>query len=585
MPKMRSLVLAASAALACAAGAFELDPLGCGNRKIILTGWEFSTLTPADYLANAEEFDKTPADGVVIYIQRNPKVGRDFDATDIMTGTLWTDENLSDLVEPMKKMTKHRSLRHSFIKSFRAPKGVRLDWRDEKAWGIVANNVAAVARLAKKVGFPGIQVDIEDYSKKRQFWRVETDPPLPELEKIVRLRAREVGKAIFDAYPEVTVFSYFGLSEMFFLLPESDVVSLARAKRDLLPAFLNGLLDVMPPTARFQEGTENAYRYDYAKMDFLTAKTRNSNWYLPLVAPENRAKYKAQVITGLGLYMDSYVNDATSSWYFGPIGGSRLEYLRRNVAQALSGTDEYVWLWGERGRWIDWKKVSEPMRIHGGAKNGRWDELIPGGLFESLRILKDPARYLLPKIEKAIAEGAVTNLISNPTCGISIPGEPGLKNGRLPKPFGSWQPTPKDGQEKSLIGTDTSDGDGDSTCMFIKGENDGCLTFANESLTPDGSWYYVCARVKGEGAWPTLSFRDKQNRWMRPSQYLAIEGEDPSEWRSIRSCVRVPEGAASFTLTLGVRALGPGEIVKYDNIGIYPLPDELVTGMKSRGKE
>ena len=124
MPKMRSLVLAASAALACAAGAFELDPLGCGNRKIILTGWEFSTLAPADYLANAEAFDKTPADGVVIYIQRNPAVGRNFEATDIMTGPLWTDEKLADLVEPMVRMTRQEIVRL-----------LKLRWRNTaKAW-------------------------------------------------------------------------------------------------------------------------------------------------------------------------------------------------------------------------------------------------------------------------------------------------------------------------------------------------------------------------------------------------------------------------------------------------------------------
>ena len=56
-------------ALACVAGAFELYPHGCGNKKIILTGWEFSTLTPEDFLANAEALDKTPADGVVIDVE------------------------------------------------------------------------------------------------------------------------------------------------------------------------------------------------------------------------------------------------------------------------------------------------------------------------------------------------------------------------------------------------------------------------------------------------------------------------------------------------------------------------------------
>ena len=569
-------VFAGVVAVACAAWAFELDPLGCGNRKIVLAGWEFGYLTPEDFLASADELDKTPADGVVVYIQANPAAGRTFASSDIMTEPLWTDENLADLVKPLTKMAKHRSMRHSFIKSFRAPKDIRLDWRDEKAWRIVANNMAAVARLAKKVGFPGIQMDIEDYSKRRQFWRVETDPPFPELERLVRQRAREVCKAIFDEYPDITIFSYFGLSELFFQQQEKDVVALARAKRDLLPAFLNGLLDVIPPKARFQEGTENAYRYDYAKRDFLTAKTRNSNWYMPLVAPENRIKYLTQVITGFGLYLDMYVNDEKATWYFGPVNGSRLEHLRLNMAQALSGTDEYVWLWGERGRWIDWK-ISEPAHLHGGAKKGLWREMIPGGLFESLRLLKDPARYLLPKIEKTIADGTVTNLVCNPTCAITIPGEPGLKPGRVPRPFGSWQPTPKKGMEKSLIGTDTAEGDGDSTSLFLKGANGGCLTFMRENLKP-GTWYYVKARVKGEAAWPSLNFRTAEGKWLSPHNFLPIEGADAEEWRTARGCVQVPESAAGFTLALGVRFPGPNEIVRYDNIGVYELPNELVTG-------
>ena len=581
---MKTAVLVLVAAAAGAAEAFELEPIGSRNRKLILCGWEFGYLTPEDYLASAEDLDKTPADGVVIYIQKNPAVGRNFTASEIMMEPLWTDEHLSDLVGPMMEMAKHRSMKHSFIKSFRAPKDRRLDWRDEKAWAVVANNVAAVARLAKKVGFPGIQMDVEDYSKKRQFWRVETDPPLDELKRHVRARGRQVGTAIFEAYPEITIFSYFGLSELFFGQDERNVIELARAKRDLLPAFLNGLLDVMPPKARFQEGTENAYKYDYAKRDFLTAKTRNSNWYLPLIEPENRVKYLTQVITGFGIYLDMYVNNDTATWYFPPVDGSRLEYLRRNVSQALSGTDEYVWIWGERGRWID-RKVVKPMNLHGGAKKGRWSDLIPGGLFESLHILKNPEKHLLPKIEKAIADGSLTNLISNPSCRINASGEAGLNGERMPRPFWKWQPTPKKGMRKSLIGTDTAHGDGDNFSMFIKGENGGCVTFENDNITSAGTWYYVRGRVKGDGAWPSLNFRTAERKWLRPSNFLPIEGENPDEWRRIHACVQVPQGADGFTLTLSVQSLGPNEIVHYDNVDIYPLPTELVTGnvmMKGR---
>ena len=579
---MHIKILAAVLAFASMAGAFEIEPHGLGNKKIILTGWEFSYLTPADYLANADELDKTPADGVIIYIQKNPAVGRNSSFAEIMSEPLWTDECVSDLVGPFREMAKHQSMKHSFIKAFRAPKDRRLDWRDDKAWAVVANNMAVVARLARKAGFPGIQMDIEDYSGRRQFWRVEADPPLAELKLHVRQRAREVGKAIFEAYPDITIFSYFGLSAMFFRLEEKSVESVALAKRDLLPAFLDGLLDVMPPTARFQEGNENAYRYDHAKMDFLTAKTRNCNWYLPLVAPENRAKYLTQVTTGLGLYMDSYtITDSLSPWYFPPIEGSRLEYLRRNVSQALSGTDEYVWLWGEKGRWIDWN-LTKHGYLHGGTRKGRWDELIPGGLFEALRLLKDPKKYLLPRIDAAIAQGTITNMIGNPSFDFALKGEPGLKPGRVPKPFGTWSPKPKKGEEKTQIGVDTSCGDGDGSCLFIKGKAGGCVTFENDSITPPGTWYYVKASVKGEGAWPSLNFRTKARRWLGYNNYIAIEGDNLQQWQTLRGLLRVPAGADGFTLTLGTRFTSPNEVVRYDNVELYSVPTELVTGVSLR---
>jgi hypothetical protein len=371
---------------------------------------------------------------------------------------------------------------------------------------------------------------------------------------------------------------------MFFRLEEKSVSSIALAKRDLLPSFLNGLLDVMPPSARFVEGNENAYRYDYAKRDFLTAKTRNCNWYLPLVAPENRNKYLTQVITGLGLYMDSYVNDKTSVWYFPEIEGSRLEYLRRNISQALSGTDEYVWLWGERGHWIDWK-ITKPGMLHRGAKKGRWDKLIPGGLFESLLIAKNPEKYLLPRIDKAIAEGLITNIICNSSCQIEINGDAGLNPNRLPKPFGRWSPKPKKGEAKTMIGVDTSCGDGDSTCLFIKGVLGGCVTFENDNITAPGTWYYVKARVKGEGAWPALNFRTKNRKWLGYDNYLAIEGDNLQQWQTVRGFLQVPESADGFTLTLNARFIGPNEIVRYDNIELYSVTTDLITGVKlEKGK-
>ena len=577
MRRMSVGVFLVAAGMSCAAFSFQLDPLGVGERKIILAGWEFNNLRPEDFLSNAEKLDKTPADGFVVPILENPAVGRNFGTMTLMTEPLWKDELLEDLVPQFREMTKHRSMRHCFLKGLKVPTNVRLDWRDDKAWAVAASNVSAVARLARKSGFRGIQMDVEDYWRKRQFFRIETDPPTPDLRKIVRQRGRQVFSAVFNAYPDITVLSYFGVSAIFFMQEDRMAQSLALAKRDLLTAFMNGMLDVMPPTARFVEGIENAYKFDYAKKDFLTARTRIYNWYLPLIAPENRLKYLSQVATGFGLYLDMYINKKGGDWYFGDIDGSRLEYLRRNAAQALSATDEYIWFWGECGMWIDWSEKTM-KRIQRTARTKCWSELIPGGLNECLLILKDPRGHLLPRIEKAIADGVVTNIISNPFCKIPNAAVASSDPLPVPSPFLTWQREPKKGIEKSIIAADPAVGDGDANSVFIKGVNGGCVHFNLQPVKP-GSYFYVSASVKGDGAWPFMNFMSGKT-WLDDRIFLPIEGECATSWRTIRACVRVPDAATMLSLTFGVSNLGPSETVWYDNICLYELPEQLVTGME-----
>jgi len=322
---------------------------------------------------------------------------------------------------------------------------------------------------------------------------------------------------------------------------------------------------------------ENAYKFDYAKKDFLTAKTKIYNWYLPLIAPENRGKYLSQVMTGFGLYLDMYINKKGSDWYFGDIDGSRLEYLRRNAAQALSATDEYIWFWGERGMWIDWNETTM-KRIQKGARTGRWAELIPGGLNECLSLLKDPRCHLLPQIEKAIADGSVTNIISNPSCKVPVSGIASSGSVPVPPPFLTWQREPRKGVEKSTIAADTTVGDGDTSSVFIKGVNGGCVHFNLQPVKP-GSYFYVTARVKGDGAWPAMNFMSGKT-WLDDRIFLPIEGEDAASWRTLRACVRVPDSATMMSLVLGVSNLGVNETVWYDNICLYELPGRLVTGVE-----
>jgi hypothetical protein len=95
-----------------------------------------------------------------------------------------------------------------------------------------------------------------------------------------------------------------------------------------------------------------------------------------------------------------------------------------------------------------------------------------------------------------------------------------------------------------------------------------------------GGLYYVKARVKGAGAWPTMGFRQDKKWLEHQTVFLPMDGDDANGWRTVRTCVRVPELATFMSLSLGVSRLGPNETVWYDNVSLYELPDGLATGVK-----
>ena len=73
-----------------------------------------------------------------------------------------------------------------------------------------------------------------------------------------------------------------------------------------------------------------------------------------------------------------------------PEKADRVSLLHRNLVSAFSVADEYVWTWGERGRW--WPGKSDKP-------GARWEEKAPG-VTEAIRLAHDPAAYA----EKIAAE-------------------------------------------------------------------------------------------------------------------------------------------------------------------------------------
>lgn len=358
-------------AFACIASAFA-EPTG---KKFIATGWDLLRIAPEEILKNADAFADSGLDGVCLVFSVRGKCGETLSHHRILSRTQFDYGSLKKFVPVFRDIVSHKGLSESFLTVYWCPKPEdRLRWDDDDGWKIFAGNMAVVAQLAKEGGLKGLFLDWEDYGNSKQFKHTENDPPLAETIKLARERGREIGNAVFGAFPDIRFFSYW------WLCVGSDFAGLqgtecAYRQQDFVwGAFVNGLLDVIPETAQLIDGREH-YHLESCRRDFYKHSADIQIACQSLVEPENRAKYRRALSVSFGHYLDMYVNDeSVKRWYFGPEGGSRLEHFRRNIEQAARAASEYVWLYGEKGLYVPYKGCGSKWV----AKQKPWEELLPG---------------------------------------------------------------------------------------------------------------------------------------------------------------------------------------------------------------
>jgi len=380
--------------------------------KLIFHSWDTLDATPADILASADQIATCGSDGFSFTIKTTNAKGESLNSCYLMNGARWQWTDVSKFVPVLQELSKKPGLEWSMIHFWGMPKA-HLALTDDAAWELAANNLAVLARLAKEGGLKGMVLDAEDYFETQQYvWVPERDPPWDESVALMRRRGAEFFGAAFAAFPDMDLVSFF-----FFMLSsyygntEADPLITMRREKDLWPAFLNGLLDVLPPTARISDGDENAYHYEAAKNSFANAASRQMTGVLPLVAPENRAKYRAQNMIGFGFYLDGYVSPTNSAWYVPSVDGSRVTALDVNLRAALKASDGYIWLYGERHPFIAWSQhPGTSMGFWKGRKT--WEAPLPG--FRSvLEAATRPVDYVARRRAEALSDGSYTNLAAN----------------------------------------------------------------------------------------------------------------------------------------------------------------------------
>lgn len=551
------LLVSLSAALACAAASASAVPESRPEKKFVALAWEFNEAWPKDFLAAADAFDETALDGVGIFLKGCAPDGSLVGMRDIFTAE-WTYEAFAPQIPGMREMTKHRAFRECFGASFRSPpKSVgRVAWEDDATWARVARNMRTAARVVREAGFRGLGVDCEDYGKVEQFLRQPGEKPFDELAALARRRGAEVFGGAFEEYPEITILSFWLLSWVADWYDTPDVAGFVRDRGDLWPAFVNGVLDVMPPTATLIDGNENAYRYEAENNRFHRKADRVRRAVLPLVAPENREKYSRQVQVSFGQYLDMYTHPTNSPWSFPPLDGSRLERFRANFDQAVRAADEYVWLWGEQYHFTEWKDgyVKNPS-----CREGTWDERLPG-LADMLKFAKDPVAFGRERMAALEAEGRLVNLVGNGGCRGEGTG--------VPAPFGTWRADK--GEGGGTLGRDGAFGEGDDSSLCATGAVKGSFLFTLKGVK-GGEYYVVEASALGEGVSACVSWKDAKGKYVGRALKMAFAG-DAGGWRHGFAAVRIPAGAVRMTLSLDAH-LADGEKAWFDNVGVYRLRD------------
>lgn len=549
-------------------------------KKLIETGWDMPDT--ARLRAQLEEIESRPFDGVVVRVVGRDAEGKARPLNWAHTAEPWRFEWFTEAVEDLKAC-RFRRLTDNFI-VFNANRG-DVDWFDDEGWSQIVDHWRIAARVARLSGVKGILFDPEPYSPPAsqfaytaQARRAEHD--FAEYCVQARRRGREIMEAVAAEYPDITLFCYFLNSVNLGATGRADPrAALERSGYGLLPSMLDGWLDALPSGARLIDGCESAYRYNSA-LEYCETAVRIKGDAQELVSPENRAKYRAAVEVGFGLYLDAYCNPPDSPWYIDGLGGQRVDRLRANARTALAAADQYVWVYGEKFRW--W--ATDNPRVD--AKT--WPEALPG-CDEALRFARDPVDAARAAVAAMRRDGRDENLLTNGDFSAErrvVAGreEVGRDGGR-PIAWSAWQAESSRGRFE----WDRREGRTGAGSARAAGAANGCFLQACD--VQPGQRYVAWAWVRQTGrGQPALRVRwqTPEGRWTAESRDVLALAEPAGQtvissapngaptvqpWRELIAAVEAPPEAGKLLMLLLVDGQQVDEdVVWFDDAALYRLP-------------
>lgn len=506
------------------AGPADATPLP--RKKLIMSGWDQPDV--AQFRRDLAQFEKTPFDGVILFVPGKQPDGTPFTSfNNLFSREPWNEAMFADPVADLKA-ARSTKVTENFLILWSLPGDV--DWFDDAGWAVVAEKFRIMARVARSGGLRGILFDPEQYGEKHKAWRYLSQTnwaqrTFADYSAKVRQRGGETMRAMAGEFPDLTLFGYWLTSVCLRAVDDSgSLAGLAAEDYGLYPAFVDGWLAAAPPTVRFVDGQEFAYRWD-GEAAFQAGALRVKNDCQVFITPANRAKYRAQVQASFGFYLDAYVNPPGSAYYLGREGEPRVQRLENNLEAAVGAADEYVWIYGEKNRW--W-----PPRDEGAKPSTNWAEALPGIELALLRA-KDPAAAA----RQLLTAASVTNLLRNADFSEATDGRPAH--------WWVWQ------DEKEATGAFALDSRL-GAARLMKMAN-GCFG-QNISVKP-GERYAFGGKLRqaGQGLVTLrVGWKNAAGKWTRgdAAKRLVLPNPPEGEWRELFGSVRVPDGIAELVVTL-----------------------------------
>lgn len=575
MPGRPSAVsLSALALLACVFSQTAAGQPAPRTKKLIATGWDHPS--PQRLVENLAAMEKRPFDGVVVDVSGMRDDGRRCLLRWAFLDEPWKEEWFREDLERLESCH-FQKFTDNFILFGANPGSV--DWFDDAGWRNVVEHWRIAARIARRSGFRGILFDPEPYARPHAQFdyaaQAEHDRhTFAEYSAMARRRGREVMEAVAAEYPDMTLFCYF-MNSVVANAARSDDPEAVLATRGygLLPAFIDGWLDAAAPGMTFVDGCESAYLYN-SRGQYLESAVRIKGACQRLVSPENRAKYRAQVEVGFGVYLDAYWNPKDSEWgrwYIdGPGGpaGPRIERLRANVSDALDVADQYVWIYGEKFRW--WPTDNKRVRQE------TWPEALPG-CEEVFQYLRDPVGFARQRVEELRGEpNDAANLLENGHFqSDSAEGPDGSqviwREGGPPAGWHAWQSA----DSKGTFTWDRESGAAEPGSARAVGVADGC--FLQSVAVEPHQRYAVSAvrKIQGQGdAWLRVRWQTSDGAWTaEPQDTIAVAAGPRDAWAEMFAVVEVPDSAGRLVVLLGTSGQqSPDDTARFDDAGVYRLP-------------